>query len=83
MGLSLLRHNSCGKKPSRDCGRTLLERVGGEKLASGVSLQPQEECDLEWAVPRGPGARGWRWCKLLVMVMEVQAGGGSRNGLTC
>lgn len=53
---------------------------GREKVASVVSLKPQEECDLEWVVPRGPATRGWHLSKSLIIVTEVQARGGSRNG---
>lgn len=79
---SLLQHGRHRRKVQQDCGCTLLDRVGGEKVASVVSLQPQEECDLECVVPGGPAARGWQLCKLLVIEMEIQAGEGSRNRLT-
>lgn len=70
------------EEAQEDCGRTLLERVGGEKLASVVSLQPQEECDLERVVSGDHAVRGWQWCQLLVFAMEIQAQEGSRNRLT-
>lgn len=79
---SLLQHGRCGRKAQQDCGCTLLERVGREKLASVVSVHPQEECDLECVVPGGPAARGWQLCKSVVIVMEMQAPEGSRNRLT-
>lgn len=78
----LLQHGRCGRRAQEDCGCTLLEREGGEKLASVVSLQSQEECDLECVVPGGPAACGWQLCKFLVTVMETQAQEGSRNRLT-
>lgn len=61
------------EEAQEDCGCTLLERVGGEKSASVVSLQPQEECDLECVVSGDHAARGWQLCKLLVIVMEIPA----------
>lgn len=79
---SLLQDSRCGRKAQEDRGCTLLERVGREKLASVVSLQSQEECDLECVVPGGPAARGWQLCKFLVTVMEIEAQEGSRNRLT-
>lgn len=41
-----------GGGPRRTVGAPFC-KVGGEKLASVLSLQPQEECDLECVVPGG------------------------------